>query len=101
LLRQFKPIGLVNLLRRFYLRSPYFQRWPERLPNTFIQFVCRTLMVALIAYLLLYYLKFLCYLSVSLQELMRTLQLNLFRTCKIQELFDPPDPVGINEFNSK
>src|SRR3974390_1585998 len=42
--------------------------------------------VALIAYLLLLYLKFLCYLSVSLQELMRTLQLNLFRTCKIQEL---------------
>jgi hypothetical protein len=57
--------------------------------------------VALIAYLLLFYLKFLCYLSVSLQELMRTLQLNLFRTCKIQELFDPPDPEVINLLNSK
>jgi hypothetical protein len=57
--------------------------------------------VALIAYLLLLYLKFLCYLSVSLQELMRTLQLNLFRTCPIHELFDPPDPVAINVLNSK
>ena len=57
--------------------------------------------VALIAYLLLYYLKFLCYLSVSLQELLRTLQLNLFRTCKIQDLFDPPDPKSINLLKSK
>ena len=56
--------------------------------------------VALIAYLLLYYLKFLCCLSVSLQELLRTLQLNLFRTCKIQDLFDPPDPESANLLNS-
>jgi hypothetical protein len=40
-------------------------------------------------------------LSVSLQELMRTLQLNLFRTCKIQEHFDPPDPEAGNLLNSK
>ncbi len=57
--------------------------------------------VALMAYLLLLYLKFLCYLSVSLQELMRILQLNLFRTCKIQDLIRPPDLEAVNLLNSK
>ncbi len=40
--------------------------------------------VALIAYLLLLYLKCLCYLSVSLQELMRTLQLNPLEPAKFK-----------------
>ena len=45
---------------------------------------------ALIVYLLLCYLKFLCNLSITLQNLMRLLQLNLFRTCTFKELFEPP-----------
>jgi hypothetical protein len=52
--------------------------------------------VALIVYLLLCYLKFMCNLSVTLQNLMRILQLNLFRTCSLQELFEPPGPVPDN-----
>ena len=51
---------------------------------------------ALIVYLLLCYLKFLCNLSVTLQNFMRILQLNLFRTCSLQELFEPPGPVPDN-----
>jgi Transposase DDE domain/Domain of unknown function (DUF4372) len=51
---------------------------------------------ALIVYLLLCYTKFLCNLSVTLQNLMRILQLNLFRTCSLQELFEPPGPTPDN-----
>jgi IS4 transposase len=45
---------------------------------------------ALIVYLLLCYTKFLCNLSVTLQNFMRVLQINLFRTCSLQELFELP-----------
>ena len=45
---------------------------------------------ALIVYLLLCYTKFLCNLGVTLQNFMRILQLNLFRTCTVKELFEPP-----------
>ena len=51
---------------------------------------------ALIVYLLLCYTKFLCNLSVTLQNLMRILQLNLFRTCPLQELVEPPGPLPNN-----
>jgi putative transposase len=51
---------------------------------------------ALIVYLLLCYTKFLCNLSVTLQTFMRILQLNLFRTCSVQELFEPPGPLPDN-----
>jgi putative transposase len=51
---------------------------------------------ALIVYLLLCYTKFLCNLSVTLQNFMRILQLNLFRTCSLQELFEPPGPTPNN-----
>ena len=51
---------------------------------------------ALIAYLLLCYTKFLCNLNVALQHFMRVLQLNLFRTCSLQELFEPPGPMPDN-----
>jgi hypothetical protein len=51
---------------------------------------------ALIVYPLLCYTKFLCNLSVALQNFMRALQLNLFRTCSVQELFEPPSPVPDN-----
>ena len=46
---------------------------------------------ALIVYLLLRYLKFMCNLSVTLQNCIRILQLNLFRTCTLQELFEPSE----------
>ncbi len=48
---------------------------------------------ALIVYLLLCYLKFLCNLNVTLQYFMRILQLNLFRRCSFQELLEPPEPL--------
>ena len=51
---------------------------------------------ALIVYLLLCYTKFLCNLSVTLQNFIRILQLNLFRTCSLQELFEPPGPTSNN-----
>ena len=47
--------------------------------------------VALIAYLLLCYLKFLCRLSISLQKIAQLLQLNLFRRCTTQELLELPN----------
>ena len=46
--------------------------------------------VALIAYLLLYLFKYLSKVSVSLQNLLRVIQLNLFRKCSLKELFKPP-----------
>ena len=46
--------------------------------------------VALIAYLLLCYLKFLSRIALSLQNMLRIIQLNLFRKCTLQELFEPP-----------
>jgi hypothetical protein len=46
---------------------------------------------ALIVYLLLCYLKFMCNLSFTLQNCSRILQLNLFRTCTLQELFEPSE----------
>ena len=56
---------------------------------------------ALIVYLLLCYTKFLCNLSVTLQIFIRILQLNLFRTCPVQELFEPPglfpDNMNVNK----
>jgi putative transposase len=46
--------------------------------------------VALIAYLLLCMFKYLSKLPVGLQNLIRVIQLNLFRRCSLEELFEPP-----------
>jgi IS4 transposase len=46
--------------------------------------------VALIAYLLLCMFKFLSKIPASLQNLIRAIQLNLFRRCSMEELFEPP-----------
>jgi len=54
---------------------------------------------ALIAYLLLCYLKFLSRIAMSLQNLLRIIQLNLFRKCTFQELFEPP-PKKYNTINT-
>jgi Transposase DDE domain/Domain of unknown function (DUF4372) len=51
---------------------------------------------ALIVYLLLCYLKFMCNLSITLQHFIRVLQFNLFRTCTLQELFEPPEIITDN-----
>jgi putative transposase len=56
---------------------------------------------ALIVYLLLCYLKFLCNLSITLQNCIRILQLNLFRTCTVQELFEPPEMIADNMCHPK
>jgi putative transposase len=56
---------------------------------------------ARIGYLLLCYLKFLCNLSITLQNCIRILQLNLFRTCTVQELFEPPEMIADNMCHPK
>jgi len=53
--------------------------------------------VAIIAYLLLCMFKYLSKLAVGLQNLIRVIQLNLFRKCSLKELFEPPPPKKINE----
>jgi hypothetical protein len=63
--------------------------------------VLSQLFVALMVYLLLCYLKFLCNLSITLQTLMRLLQLNLFRTCTFKELFEPPPAITAINNDSK
>jgi hypothetical protein len=52
--------------------------------------VLSQIFAALMVYLLLCYLKFLCNLGITLQNLMRLLQLNLFRTCTFKDLLEPP-----------
>ena len=56
---------------------------------------------ALIVYLLLCYLKFMCNLNVTLQNCIRILQLNLFRTCTWRELFEPPEMIADNMCHPK
>lgn len=56
---------------------------------------------ALIVYLLLCYLKFQCNLSITLQNYIRILQLNLFRTCTWQELVQPPEMIANNMCHPK
>jgi len=51
---------------------------------------------ALIVDLLLCYLKFLCNLIITLQNCIRIRQINLFRTCTVQELFDPSEMIADN-----
>jgi hypothetical protein len=53
---------------------------------------------ALIVYFLLCCTKFLCNLSITLQSFMRILQLNLFRTCTVKELFESPGPLPDNMY---
>lgn len=57
--------------------------------------------VALIAYLLVCYFKFLSGINIGLQELLRLLQLNLFRKCSLQELISPDEHLDnlTNDYN--
>jgi hypothetical protein len=57
--------------------------------------------VALIAYLLTCYFKFLSGVNIGLQELFRLLQLNLFRKCSLQEIVSPDELYGdlANKYN--
>jgi hypothetical protein len=52
--------------------------------------------VALIAYLLLCMFKYLSKMSISLQNILRVIQLNLFRKCSFEELFKPPSKKDCN-----
>jgi len=52
--------------------------------------------VALIAYLLLCMFKYLSKIAVGLQNLIRVIQLNLFRRCTLEELFEPPPLKKLN-----
>lgn len=52
--------------------------------------------VALIAYLLLCMFKYLSKVPASLQNLLRVIQLNLFRRCSLEELFKPPPKLNDN-----
>jgi hypothetical protein len=52
--------------------------------------------VALIAYLLLCMFKYLSKIPVALQNLIRVIQLNLFRRCTLEELFEPPPQKKLN-----
>jgi putative transposase len=52
--------------------------------------VMTQIFVALIAYLLLCMFKYLSKVPASLQNLIRVIQLNLFRKCSLEELFKPP-----------
>lgn len=56
------------------------------------------ILAALMVYLLLCYLKFLCSLGITLQNLMGLLQLNLFQTCTFKDLLEPP-PVSTDIIN--
>jgi len=58
--------------------------------------VMTQIFVAMIAYLLLCYLKSLSGLNVSLQNMLRIIQLNLFRNCSFMELFKPPPKKSIS-----
>ncbi len=57
--------------------------------------------VALIAYLLLCMFKFLSKVPASLQNLIRVIQLNLFRRCNLVELFEPPPKMIKNNNTNK
>ena len=57
--------------------------------------------VALIAYLLLCMFKFMAKISVSLQNLLRVIQLNMFRRCSLKELFEPPSPNTNSEHDNR
>ena len=57
--------------------------------------------VALIAYLLLCIFKYLSKVPASLQNILRVIQLNLFRKCSLEDLFKPPPKAVNNDYNSK
>lgn len=57
--------------------------------------------VALIAYLLLCMMKYLSKVSASLQNILRVIQLNLFRKCSLEELFKPPPKEDNNAYINK
>ncbi len=57
--------------------------------------------IALIAYLLLCMFKFMAKISVSLQNLLRVIQINLFRRCSLRELFEPPPTTSSIDQNNR
>ncbi len=82
----YKERWQIETFFRFIKQNLKIESFIGNSPNA----VLSQVYVALIAYLLLCYLKFLCPLGLSLQQLAQLLQLNLFRRCTIQELLQPP-----------
>jgi len=52
--------------------------------------------IALIVYLLLAFLKFKAKLEISMQQMLRVLQLNLFEKRNFTDLFKPPQPQTVD-----
>ena len=84
-----------------------FSRWIKQnliikaFNGNFQNAVMEQIHVALIAYLLLCLFKYLSKISVSLQNLLRVIQLNLFRRCSLRELFEPPPMDADNDYDNK
>ena len=57
--------------------------------------------VALIAYLLLFLFKSLSKIPVSLQNFLRVIEINLFRKCTLEELFEPPPNITNKPFDNR
>ena len=57
--------------------------------------------VALIAYLLLFLFTSLSKIPVSLQNFLRVIEINLFRKCTLEELFEPPPNITNKRFDNK
>jgi IS4 transposase len=84
----YKERRQIGIFFRFIKQNLKIKAFIGNSENT----VLSQIYAALIVYLLLCYTKLLCNMSVTLQNVIRILQLNLFRTCPLQELFEPPGP---------
>ena len=94
----YKERRQIETFFRFIKQTLKIKSFIGNYPNA----VLSQVYVALIAYLLLCYLKFRCRLGLSLQQLAQLLQLNLFRRCTIQELLEPStDPTTFVNHNNQ
>ena len=93
----YKERGQIEIFFRFIKQNLRIKAFIGNSENA----VLSQIYAALIVYLLLCYLKFLCNLSVTSQNCNRILQLNLFRTCTLQELFEPPEMIADNMCHPK
>jgi len=88
----YKERWQIEIFFRFIKQNLKIKAFIGNSENT----VLTQIYAALIVYLLLCFTKFLFNLNVALQHFMRILQLNLFRTCSVQELFEPPGQLPNN-----
>ena len=93
----YKERGQIEIFFRFIKQNLRIKAFIGNSENA----VLSQIYAALIVYLLLCYLKFLCNLSITLQHCIRILQLNLFKTCTLQELFEQPELIADNMCHPK